>query len=181
MRVGLGASALKMDASPPLVLNTLLPTGRFAGRETFAQRVRDALAIAARDGWREIVVCDPTFADWPLGESAVQASLQAWAKQGRRFTMLAIHYDEVRRRHARFVTWRTTWSHLLECRACPSASPQDLPSALYSPVWALQRLDVESSTGMCGDEPQRRVLLRQNLDAWWGKSSPAFSASVLGL
>lgn len=165
-----------MDAAPQV-----LAAGRFAGREAFAQQIRDALACAARDGWREIMVCDPTFADWPLGESAVQASLQAWAQQGRRLRLLAIHYDEVHRRHARFVTWRTTWSHLVECRACRSASPQDLPSALYSPAWVVQRLDVENSTGMCGGEAQRRVLLRQNLDEWWAKGSPAFSATVLGL
>jgi hypothetical protein len=165
-----------MDAAPQV-----LAAGRFAGREAFAQRIRDALACAARDGWREIMLCDPTFADWPLGESAVQASLQAWAQQGRRLRLLAIHYDEVHRRHARFVTWRTTWTHLLECRACRSASPQDLPSALYSPTWVLQRLDVENSTGMCGGEAPRRVLLGQHLDAWWGQASPAFSATVLGL
>ena len=30
-----------------------LPRGRFSGRETFQQLVRDAIATAARDGWQE--------------------------------------------------------------------------------------------------------------------------------
>ena len=40
-----------------------LPSGRFTGREAFQQLVRDALACAAREGWREIVMCDSDFAD----------------------------------------------------------------------------------------------------------------------
>ena len=86
------------------------PTGRFLGRVAFQQMVRDALACAAHEGWREIVVSDPTFEDWPLGEREVCTSLHAWARPGRQFTMLAASYDGVVRRHARFVAWRTTWS-----------------------------------------------------------------------
>ena len=52
-----------------------LPTGRFAGRKAFQQLVRDALACAAREGWREIILSDPNFEDWPLGERAVAESL----------------------------------------------------------------------------------------------------------
>ena len=32
--------------------------GRFEGRKAFQQIVRDALAQAAQDGWREILICD---------------------------------------------------------------------------------------------------------------------------
>ena len=31
-----------------------LPSGRFEGRNDFQQLVRDALACAAREGWREL-------------------------------------------------------------------------------------------------------------------------------
>ena len=44
-----------------------LPEGRFEGREAFRQRVRDALACAAREGWQEIMLSDADFHDWPLG------------------------------------------------------------------------------------------------------------------
>ncbi len=166
-----------MDVAP----QPLYPTGRFQGRVAFQQVVRDALACAAREGWREIVVSDPTFEDWPLGEREVCTSLQTWARPGRQFTMLAASYDQVVRRHARFVAWRTTWSHLIDCRACRSADPHDLPSALVSPVWSLRRLDLEHSSGICGADSQQRLALQQTQQEWLRKSSPAFPSTTLGL
>lgn len=159
-----------------------LPSGRFSGREAFMQLVRDGLATAARDGWSEIVVSDANFHDWPLGELAVIESLQQWARSGRRFTMLACTFDEVIRRHARFVRWRGTWDHIITCRRSPSADPLDLPSALWSPAWVMHRLDPLRCAGVCGVEPERRVLLRESLNEWLrSKSSPGFPSTTLGL
>ena len=158
-----------------------LPSGRFSGRSEFAQMVRDALACAAHEGWHEIIISDASFEDWPLGERALAESLQVWSKAGRKFTMLAQHYDEVSRRHARFVSWRRTWAHLVECRRCVVADPLELPSAIWSPVWALRRLDLERSTGTCGSEPERRLQVREALGEWLRKSTPGFPASTLGL
>jgi hypothetical protein len=158
-----------------------LPQGRFEGREAFRQLVRDALACAAREGWREIVLADASFEDWPLGERAVAESLQAWSAGGRRCTLLARRYDEVTRRHARFVSWRRTWGHIIEARGCASADELELPSAIWSPGWVLQRLDVERCNGYTGAEPERRLALREQLDEWLRKSSPAFPSTTLGL
>lgn len=159
-----------------------LPEGRFTGREAFRQLVRDALSTAARQGWRELVLCDASFEDWPLGEREVIASLQDWARGGgRRFVMIARRYDHMTTRHARFVEWRKTWSHLIECHGCLSADPLELPSALYSPGWTLRRLDVERCTGVTGTDPQRRVQLRESLAEWVRRSTPAFPATTLGL
>lgn len=159
----------------------VLPEGRFEGREAFRQLVRDALAAAAREGWREIVLADASFEDWPLGERAVAESLQAWSAGGRRIVLLARNYDAVVRQHARFVKWRGTWSHIVTAVACPSADPLDLPSALWSPGWVFERRDPERCVGYCGSEPERRVALRELLDAWLKKSTPAFPATTLGL
>ena len=159
-----------------------LPSGRFTSREAFRQMVRDALATAARDGWQEIVVSDANFHDWPLGERSVVESLQAWAHSGRRFTMLACNYDDVIRRHARFVKWRGTWDHIITCRRSPAADPLDIPSMLWSPHWVMHRLDPVRCVGVSGTEPDRRVLLREILNEWLrGKSTPGFPASTLGL
>ncbi|MES2610528.1 MAG: hypothetical protein V4679_09845 [Pseudomonadota bacterium] len=169
-------------AANPAVEPAELPSGRFASRETFIQLVRDALATAARDGWEEIVVSDAHFHDWPLGERAVVESLQAWARTGRRFTMLARSYDEVIRRHARFVRWRGTWDHIITCRRSASADPLDIPSVLWSPHWVMHRLDPERCVGVTGRESQRRILVRETLNEWLhGKSAPGFPASTLGL
>jgi hypothetical protein len=158
-----------------------LPSGRFEGRQAFQQLVRDALATAAREGWRELVLSDADFADWPLGERAVAQSLQDWSASGRRCTLLARRYDEVVRRHARFVTWRGTWAHIIDARACPSADPLELPSAIWSPGWVMQRLDSERCNGYGGTEPERRLLLRENLNEWLRQSAPSFPANTLGL
>lgn len=158
-----------------------LPSGRFSGRPGFQQLVRDALACAAREGWRELILSDPDFADWPLGELAVTGSLRAWSASGRRCTLLACRYDQVVVRHARFVTWRRSWSHIVEARACTAADPLELPSAIWSPGWVMQRLDPDRSNGFCGTEPERRVALKERLQEWLSKSTPSFAATTLGL
>ena len=158
-----------------------LPQGRFEGRESFRGLVREALACAAREGWREIILADADFDDWPLGERAVSASLHAWARSGRRLVLLARSYAHVVREHARFVQWRTTWSHIVTASACPAADPLDLPSAIWTPTWVLERREPERSVGYCGSEPERRVALREQLQEWLHKSTPSFPASTLGL
>lgn len=159
-----------------------LPVGRFSGRTAFQQMVRDAFATAAREGWSDILISDANFHDWPLGERAVVESLQAWARSGRRFTMLAASYDDVVRRHARFVQWRGTWDHIMTCRKSPSADPLDIPSVLWSPAWVMQRLDPERCVGVSGPEADRRVLVRESLNEWLrSKSSPGFPFTTLGL
>lgn len=158
-----------------------LPEGRFEGRESFRQLVRDALDAAAREGWKEIVLSDATFEEWPLGERAVAESLQAWASGGRRMVLLAKRYDDVVRRHARFVAWRRTWAHIIDARACAAADELELPSAIWSPHWVLERRELERSIGWSGSEPQRRLLLHESLKEWLLKSSPSFPATTLGL
>ncbi|MCB1977833.1 MAG: hypothetical protein M9919_11015 [Burkholderiaceae bacterium] len=156
--------------------------GRFEGRNAFAELVRDALAAAAQAGWRELILSDATFFDWPLGERAVIESLNAWARGGRQLGLLAKSYDEVVRRHPRFVAWRATWGHIITCRACPNADALDLPSVIWSPEWVMQRLDPVRSVGVAGTEPGRRVATRELLREWMeNKSVPGFASTTLGL
>ncbi len=158
-----------------------LPSGRFSGREAFAQLVRDALACAAREGWRELILSDATFEDWPLRELAVVESLQAWSASGRHMTLLASRYDEVLRLHPRFVNWRRTWGHIIDCRIARASTPVDFPSAIWSRNWFLQRLDAQRSTGVCGQDAERAVGLKEFLDERIRESSVGFPASTLGL
>ena len=170
--------------SPEILLSSApdaLPQGRFEGPTEFANLIRLAFAAAAAQGWREIIICDTTFEDWPLGERAVAQSLNDWSGSGRKLTMLAKNYSEVMRRHARFVTWRRTWSHIIECRANTAISLDDLPSALWSSDWVFQRLDLARSTGYSGEEAARKVALKERLDECLKFSSPAFAATTLGL
>jgi len=170
-----------MDSQKSSPLPPSLLEGRFTGRTEFATLIRQALRVAAAQGWREVIWCDPDFADWPLGERVVAQALNDWSKAGRKLTMLAINYDEVQRRHMRFVTWRRTWSHLVECRTTVATPVTDLPSALWGPGWMFERTDLPRCTGMAGFDVARRVGLRDRLNALLLKSSPAFPASTLGL
>jgi len=165
------------DESTPIAL----PQGRLNGRSVFVQAVRDALQTAAREGWKELVLCDANYADWPLGERAVVESLQVWARSGRRLTMLAMDYSGLPRQHARFVKWRQTWDHIIECRLCRSSDILAFPSVLWSPAWVMQRIDTERDVLVCDSAAPRRVELRQVLDEWRRDSTPGFPASVLGL
>lgn len=155
--------------------------GAFSGPTEFAQLVRDALACAAQQGWSEMVWSDANYEDWPLRERAVVESLQAWARNGRKLVLLAQNYESMIRYHARFVRWRTTWGHLIDCRVCKGVDGSDFPSALWSPHWVMRRLDVVRSTGVAGREAQRRVFLKEELDECQRHSSPGFSATTLGL
>ena len=162
-------------------LQEKLREGRFTGPGEFGALVRHALATASVQGWRELLLCDADFNDWPLGERAVAQSLNDWAAAGRKFTMLAVNYDVVYRRHARFVSWRKTWSHLVECRVAGAGHKDNLPSVLWSPVWALHRLDPARSVGFSGSDAGRRTLLREKLGEHLLKSSSGFPATTLGL
>ena len=168
------------DQTTPGVPTALLE-GRFAGRSEFTELIRQAFAAAAAQGWREMILCDATFEDWPLGERAVAQSLNDWSRSGRRLTIMAKNYAELQRRHARFVSWRQTWAHIVQCRATASIPVDDMPSALWSPGWVFERLDVPRCTGMAGSAVTRRVALRERLKEQLLRSAPAFAASTLGL
>lgn len=158
-----------------------LPEGRFSGRSEFTELIRQAFSMAAKQGWREIILADPSFADWPLGEREVVQALQDWSGNGRKLTMLAKNYDEIVRQHPRFVTWRRTWSHIIECRASPTTAIDDMPSALWSPLWVLERRGLALCTGITSPDAARRVALREGLNEKLHKSTLSFPATTLGL
>lgn len=159
-----------------------LPVGRFTGREAFQQLVRGALAGAERAGWGELLLSDANFHDWPLGERASVEMLDAWARTGRRLTLLAGDFDTVVRMHPRFCQWRVRWDHIITCRKAAPAYAQDVPSVIWSAHWVLERHDPVRCNGITGVEPERRVLLRESLDEWLErKSNSSFPASTLGL
>ena len=102
-----------------------LPAGPFIGRESFRQLLRQSFAAAAERGWRELLISDPDFTDWPLGEPAVAESLHEWAqKTTGRCIVLARSYEAVPRLHALFVRWRSQWQHKIECFEYPADAAQ---------------------------------------------------------
>jgi hypothetical protein len=154
---------------------------RFSGRREFQAALHAMFERAVSEAWIEIIISDPDFSDWPLGERAMIQLLNDWAGHGRRLVMLASRYDEIINRHARFVAWRRTWDHIIECRQARSRDPAATPSALWGQGAMLQRNDIDRCVGICSDNPERRLQLRQELDELLAESRPAFPASTIGL
>ncbi|HEY2255994.1 MAG TPA: hypothetical protein VGI11_10180 [Variovorax sp.] len=158
-----------------------LPEGSFDGRHSFHGHLLAALGAARQQNWREIVLSDPDFLDWPLGERAIVDALQAWSSAGRSLVMLAQRFDVFDREHARFVHWRRMWSHIIECRACQGSGLPEVPSGIWTPSWFLRRIDTEHGRGVCGRAPDGRRALRERLDECLRHSKAGFPASTLGL
>ncbi|MDP1684725.1 hypothetical protein [Hydrogenophaga sp.] len=172
---------MEPDPADAAAQRPTLPTGRLQGRQVFADTVRLAFEVAADQGWSHITLSDADFADWPLGERAVVDALNRWARRGRTLKMLARHYDQLRLLHPRFVQWRVTWSHLVEAHACAGAAGAELPSAIGTPVWTLERLDPLRNTLVGSVDAERRVALQERVNECWLRSTPSFPASQLGL
>ena len=151
-------------------------------REQFHQAIRSALAEAAAQGCHEIVMCDNDFSDWPLNDPALIESLVQWAGPQRKLTVLARNFDDVARRHARWVAWRRTWSHLVECRANNELEAGQMPLLLLVPgLLTLRLVDPERYRGSVSRRAGDAVLMKELFDAVLQRSEPAFPVTNLGL
>lgn len=158
-----------------------LVSAGFSGPVEFAQRVRDLISIAASEKWPHMVWSDVTFEDWPLRERVVVDALNSWAGRGRKLTMLAKRYQQMSRLHPRFVQWRSTWSHVVDCRVVKHLDDSEMPSALLGPEWYLHRRDAARSVGVCRQDPRGRVELTELLDECARQSTSGFPVTTLGL
>lgn len=152
------------------------------GRKAFEDAVRAALAEAAAEGWRELYLCDPDFANWPLGERAVVDSLTQWVGGNRRLTLVALHYDEMARRHSRWVRWRGLWAHAVRCLAATETLADDMPVLLLAPgALTLQLDDPVRFLGRVSRDPAVAVLARERIDVILQQSVEALPVTTLGL
>jgi hypothetical protein len=155
---------------------------RIAGRNEFHAAVRAALAEAATEGWRDLWLCDPDFANWPLGEPGVIDSLTQWAGAERHLTLLALHYDEVSRRHPRWVQWRRQWAHRAQCRALQELQADDVPVMMHATgALTLRLFDPARFRGTTSRQAADGVRARELIDAISQRSTEAFPATTLGL
>jgi peptidyl-tRNA hydrolase len=151
-------------------------------RSEFHTALRNALQEIATLGCRELFISDLDFADWPLSDTEVLASLTSWAHSHRKLTVLAQHFDEVVRCHARWVEWRQHWSHIVECRANTELEAGKLPTLLLAPgVLALRLVDPVRYRGSVSHEAADMVRCREALDAVLQRSVETFPVTTLGL
>lgn len=152
-----------------------------ASRGEFHDAVRGAFEQAALIGCREIWLADPDFADWPLGEPAVIDHLRVWAHPHRKLTLLAQNFDAVARRHPRWVDWRRTWSHVVECRTNTELEAGQMPTLLLAPgLLALRLTDPVRYRGSVAHDAATMVRVGEAFDAVLQRSELAFPATILG-
>ncbi len=160
---------------------SLLLQGVFSGHVAFSQLIREALDVAARQGWKKMIWSDINFEDWPLHEKAVSDSLYAWSKTGNQLILLAKNYDSILKYKPRMVTWRQKWNHIVDARVCRQVENDDFPSVLWSPEWFMQRQELETSQGFATQFASKRVQCYEQLQVIYQRSTPGFPATVLGL
>ena len=151
-------------------------------RAGFAAAVRDALTRARDAGAREVLLCDPTFDDWPLDELAVVETLGAWAGPSRKLFVLAHDFDHLARAAPRFAEWRRLWSHVVQCRSNAELAAEQVPSVLLVPDVVCIRLhDRSRLRGTLSERAADLTSCRERIDAFLQRSSEAFPATTLGL
>ena len=151
-------------------------------RAEFHDALRRALAEIAAAGCHEIIMSDADFADWPFSEPAVIESLTRWAQKHRKLTLLAQTFDEIARRHGRWVEWRRQWSHVVECRANIELEAAQVPTVLLAPSLLVLRLvDPIRYRGGVSHEVADMVLCGEQIDAVLQRSEETFPVTTLGL
>lgn len=157
------------------------PDGRLSGRDAWARALAAVLEQALFERIWQMAWSDPDFADWPLGERALTERLHAWSRAGGHLSLLALDYRMLRERHARFVSWRTQWSHRVEARAAPREAQDGFPTLVCLPGWAMSRTASRPPVVLATHDPARvqgQAMVWQGL---WERSTPAFAATTLGL
>lgn len=158
------------------------PDAVIVSRSEFHDALRESFAEAASVGCRELLLCDSSFADWPLGERAVVESLTQWSASHRRLTLLAEDFADLSRRHPRWVEWRQVWSHVVHCRTNSELEPGQMPTLLLAPGLLSVRLsDPVHYRGQRSHSPAEGLRCRELFDAVLQRSEEAFPASMTGL
>ncbi|MDN3921891.1 hypothetical protein [Roseateles violae] len=161
-------------------------SGLFEGYVAYGEALRETLLQACASGCREQFWIDAGFVDWPLSEPALLEALSSWARlPGRRLHLLALDYEDLRRRHPRFVQWRAAFGHCVEARAYePQSGGAGLAAALFTGGGALLSLrlfDAQQWRGSVSREASDGLRTREWFDALAQRSSESFAATTLGL
>ncbi|WP_428422962.1 hypothetical protein [Methylibium sp.] len=151
-------------------------------REGFSEALLAALEACAEAGVKQLWLCDPDFARWPLGQPAVIEALIRWANSRRRLTLLAADYGGFAQRFPRWVAWRRQWSHIVQCLAVHEELADKLPTLLFAPELVAVRLhDGERYRGRVYREQADLVQCRELIEALSQRADESFPVTTLGL
>ena len=164
-----------------------MKTQAFASRADFERLLIEALCWAAQQECRELHAWDANFVDWPWSDARVLAALTAWARPGRRLHLLALQYDDLARRHPRFVRWRRDYAHCVEARAVePELRLEAAPESLLllsgpQAVLSLKLFERELWRGEVRDDAAHHQRGLEWFDALAQRSEESFAPTTLGL
>lgn len=151
------------------------------GRSEFAAAVREALSSAVQTRAHELCLVDPDFDTWPLEDAEVLAALTAWARlPKRRLLMLAASFDTLPRRYPRFVAWRRTWAHVVECRTT-EVDVSQIPTLLLAGARNLHLADRLRWRGHWLADDSEVGEWREVVEVLMQRSEGDFPANTLGL
>lgn len=159
----------------------------FASRVEFQRLLTEAFAWAGEHGCRELHAWDASFVDWPLSDATTLAALANWARPGRQLHLLALQYDDLARRHPRFVRWRRDYAHCVTARAVEpelrlEAAPESLLLvAATEGSLTLRLFDKHLWRGELSLETAQRQHGLEWFDALAQRSSESFAPTTLGL
>ncbi|MEO8279934.1 MAG: hypothetical protein ABI564_09600 [Ideonella sp.] len=154
----------------------------FLGRGDFLAAWRFALSYLAERGSKVVYFCDSDFADWPLGEIDTIDKLNHWAMSHRKLVVLAAQFETIQRQYPRWVSWRRTWSHVVQCRQVADADITAIPSVLLAPgLLSLQVHDRLNFRGRLAFTRPEEVRDWDELDAFLQRSHESFPVTNLGL
>lgn len=159
------------------------PMRPIESRAQFAAAVHEVLDQALTRRSRRMLWVDADFAEWPLDDPALLQRLTAWVQlPQRQLVLLAVRYDELGRRCARFVAWYRMWAHVASAFSPAVDDVADLPCALLADGAALVHLlDAQRWRGWATSDVSLQRLWRDRLDAVLQRSEQAFPATTLGL
>ena len=152
-------------------------------RSAFAAALRWAFSRATAGASRRIVCVDRDFSTWPLDQPDLHAELTAWIRRPQRqLVLLAAGYEDVPRRHPRFVAWRRLFAHAVAPFEAPAELAADLPTLFLDEAGTMVRLiDDTHWRGRASIDERSALPWRERIDAVLQRSEAAFPANPLGL
>jgi hypothetical protein len=96
--------------------------------------------------------------------------------------MLALSFSRVEAQAPRFVAWRKTWSHIVDCRELPDLQAHELPGLLLLRQYAvLQRLDPVRHRGHVKRDAPALARAEEAVKDWSARAVPGWPVYTLGL
>jgi hypothetical protein len=96
--------------------------------------------------------------------------------------VIAADFDQIARRHPRWVAWRRTWGHAVQCLALHEDDRAEVPGLfLVEGIAVAQLSDRRHGRGSLRDDAAALAQAVERLAHLQQRGSPDFPVTVLGL